>query len=38
MIWDFAKYMRQDPDLVEYDEEGAWPSAIDEFVEYLKQS
>lgn len=38
MIWDFAKYMRQDPNLEEYDEEGAWPSAIDEFVEYLKQA
>lgn len=37
MIWDFAKYYKSDPNLQSYDEEGAWPSVIDEFVEYLKE-
>lgn len=36
MIWDFAKYYRSDPNLEAYDDEAAWPSVIDEFVEYLK--
>lgn len=36
MIWDFAKYQKTDPDLSQYDEEAAWPSIIDEFVEHIK--
>lgn len=37
MILEFARYLDQDPQLTEYDAEGAWPSVIDEFVDYLKQ-
>lgn len=36
MILEFCIYLDKNPDLDEYDEEGAWPSIIDEFVEYLK--
>ncbi|ANB15542.1 hypothetical protein AWJ20_3170 [Sugiyamaella lignohabitans] len=36
MTWEFAKYLKTDPELQEYSDEGAWPSVIDEFVAYLK--
>lgn len=37
MILEFSQYLDKNPDLSEYDEEGSWPSIIDEFVEYLKE-
>lgn len=36
MILEFSIYLESSPDLNEYDDEGSWPSIIDEFVEYLK--
>ncbi|KAF5099731.1 hypothetical protein DV451_002869 [Geotrichum candidum] len=36
MILEFSIYAASDPNLEQYDEEGAWPSVIDEFVEYVK--
>lgn len=36
MIYEFSIYADSDPNLEQYDEEGAWPSVIDEFVEYVK--
>lgn len=36
MILEFCNYLDKTPDLSQYDEEGAWPSIIDEFVEYLR--
>jgi DCN1-like protein 1/2 len=37
MVWEFSQYLNNDPNLDNYDSEGAWPSVIDEFVEYLRQ-
>lgn len=36
MILEFAVYHETDTELSSYDEEAAWPSVIDEFVEYLR--
>lgn len=36
MILEFCIYLDNNPNLEDYDEEGAWPSIIDEFVEYLR--
>lgn len=36
MIWDFAKFHKQDEKLENYDEEASWPTIIDEYVEWLK--
>lgn len=37
MILEFSIYLDKTPDLSAYDEEGSWPSIIDEFVEYLRE-
>jgi DCN1-like protein 1/2 len=37
MILEFTTYYESDPSLASYDEEAAWPSVIDEFVEYLRE-
>lgn len=38
MLWEFVLYTRQDPNLDNYDIEGAWPSVIDDFVNYLNDN
>lgn len=37
MLYEFILYQAKDPSLENYDEDGAWPSVIDEYVEYLKK-
>lgn len=36
MVLEFARYVDEDPTLANYDPEGAWPSVIDEFVDYVR--
>ncbi|KAI5811133.1 Cullin binding-domain-containing protein [Peziza echinospora] len=37
MLYDFVPLCEQDPELKEYDEEGAWPSILDSFVEFVRK-
>lgn len=37
MLYEFMLFQMKDPSLESYDEDGAWPSVIDEYVEFLKE-
>ncbi|AOW07726.1 defective in cullin neddylation protein 1 [Yarrowia lipolytica] len=37
MLYEFMLFQAKDPSLESYDEDGAWPSVIDEYVEFLKE-
>ncbi len=37
MFFIFLQDYEKDPELSEYDETAAWPSIIDDFVEYIKE-
>ena len=37
MLYDFVGMCRADPELKGYDEEGAWPSILDSFVEFVRK-
>ncbi|KAL7271441.1 Scaffold-type E3 ligase [Rhizina undulata] len=36
-LWDFVKLAEKDPALAGYDVDGAWPSILDDFVEYFRR-
>ncbi|KAF8465310.1 Cullin binding-domain-containing protein [Kalaharituber pfeilii] len=37
MVWEFVGWCKRDPQLKEYDTEGAWPSILDSFVAYYRK-
>jgi len=37
MLYDFVQYTNSNPTLANYDDEGAWPSVIDDYVRYYKE-
>lgn len=36
-MWDFVKLADKDPELTSYDTDGAWPSILDDFVEFWRR-
>lgn len=37
MLWDFTGLCKEDPSLTGYDDEGAWPSILDSFVDFVRR-